>query len=133
LKDGVLELYSVGGQKKMKFIKPNTPAKDFTNAKSGTLEGDFIVSEPIPKMYIVTPADNVATASSKELGGRIGLFLDVFDASAPEAGSQLVTELAFTNPADDEDYLMYYEHPQHTKNVGVEPAKKKMKKRTRNW
>lgn len=123
VRDGVLELYSVNGQKKMKFIKPNTPAKDFTNPKSGTLEGDFIVSEPIPKMYILAPADNSDTASGRELTGRIGLFLDVFDASAPEAGSKLVTELVFTNSADDKDYLMYYQHPGHAKNVGVEPAK----------
>lgn len=127
LKDGVLELYSVGGQKKMKFLKPNTKAKYFTNPKSGSLEGDFVISEPIPKMYVLTPVDGVQTASTKELTGRIGLFLDVFDASAPEAGSHLVTELAFTNPDDDEDYLMYYEHPEHAKNVGVEPGKRKKK------
>lgn len=123
-KDGVLELYSDTTQK-MKFTKTNTTqAKYFTNPKSATIEGHYIVSEPVPKMYILAPAKGTHTASDVEMGARIGLFLDVFDGSAPEAGSHLVTELAFTNPQDPEDFMMYYEHPQHLKNVGVEPAKK---------
>lgn len=123
-KDGVLELYNVNGQKKAKFIKTNTTkAKYFTNPKSGDIEGDYIVSEPIPKMYVLIPTSRRATASDKEMTGRIGLFLDVFDGSAPEAGSHLVTELAYTNTQDPEDFMMYYEHPAHLKNVGVEPKK----------
>ncbi|MBS1970617.1 MAG: hypothetical protein JSU04_09925 [Bdellovibrionales bacterium] len=125
-KDGVLELYSANGQKKMRFLKSNvTLAKHFTNPKSAPIEGDFVSTEPVPKMYVLVPAVRKNTPSEKEMGGRIGLFLDVFDGSAPEAGSHLVTELAFTNPADPEDFMMYYEHPQHLKNVGVEPAKAK--------
>lgn len=123
-KDGVLELYNVNGQKKAKFIKTNTTkAKYFTNPKSGDIEGDYIVSEPIPKMYLLIPISRRATPSDKEMVPRIGLFLDVFDGSAPEAGSHLVTELAFTNQNDPEDFMMYYEHPAHLKNVGVEPKK----------
>jgi hypothetical protein len=76
-------------------------------------------------MYVLIPATRGnTTASQAEMMPRIGLFLDVFDGSAPEAGSHLVTELAFTNPQDPEDFMMYYEHPQHLKNVGVEPKKK---------
>jgi hypothetical protein len=124
-KDGVLELYS-DSQQKMKFTKTNTTkAKYFTNPKSATIEGDYTITEPVPKMYILTPSKGTRTASDIEMGPRIGLFLDVFDGSAPEAGSHLVTELAFTNPKDPEDFMMYYEHPQHLRNVGVEPAPKK--------
>ncbi|MBO9667791.1 MAG: hypothetical protein J7501_13390, partial [Bdellovibrio sp.] len=75
-----------------------------------------------PKMYVLVPATNrTRTASDIEMTGRIGLFLDVFDGSSPEAGRHLVTELAYTNPYDPEDFMMYYEHPQHLRNVGVEP------------
>lgn len=123
-KDGVLELYSVNGQAKAKFVKTNTTkAKYFTNPKSANIEGDYVVTEPIPKMYVLVPTQKKNTASDVEMTGRIGLFLDVFDGSAPEAGSHLVTELAFTNPQDPEDFMMYYEHPEHLKNVGVEPKK----------
>jgi hypothetical protein len=122
--DGVLELYSQNGQPKSKFIKTNTTkAKYFTNPKSASIEGDYNVIEPIPKMYILVPTQRAHTASDAEMTGRIGLFLDVFDGSAPEAGSHLVTELAYTNPQDPEDFMMYYEHPQHVKNVGVEAKK----------
>ncbi|WP_413288061.1 hypothetical protein [Bdellovibrio sp. HCB337] len=122
--DGVLELYSVNGQKRHKFIKTNTTkAKYFTNPKSAAIEGEYLTTEPIPKMYILTSANKVKTASDKEMTGRIGVFLDVFDASAPEAGGHMVTELAHINPQDPEDFMMYYEHPQHLKNVGVEPKK----------
>lgn len=123
--DGVLELLSTGGQKRMKFVKTNnTKAKYFTNPKSATIEGEYIVSEPVPKMYVLSSARGTKSASDVEMGGRIGLFLDVFDGSAPEAGSHLVTELAFTNPQDPEDFMMYYEHADHKKNVGVAPKKK---------
>ena len=85
--DGVLELYSENGQKKMKFIKTNTThPKYFTNPKSATIEGDYNVSEPVPKMYVLTPAKGTNTKSDVEMASRIGLFLDVFDGSAPEAG-----------------------------------------------
>jgi hypothetical protein len=123
--DGVHELYSANGQTRAKFIKTNTTkAKYFTNPKSGSLEGDFAVSEPVPKFYVLTPTKKAAaTASDVEMNGRIGVFLDVFDASAPEAGGHMVTELAYINSQDPEDFMMYYEHPQHLKNVGVEPKK----------
>ena len=123
-KDGVLELYRQNGQAKAKFVKTNTTkAKFFTNPKSGSIEGDYVVTEPIPKMYLLVPTQNARTSSDLEMTARIGLFLDVFDGSAPEAGSHLVTELAYTNPQDPEDFMMYYEHPEHKKNVGVEPKK----------
>ncbi len=122
--DGVLELYSLNGQTKAKFIKTNnTKAKFFTNPKSGNIEGDYVVTEPIPKMYLLVPTQSARTASDVEMTARIGMFLDVFDGSAPEAGSHLVTELAYTNPQDPEDFMMYFEHPDHKKNVGVEPKK----------
>lgn len=121
LNDGVHELYTENGHRKVKFIKTKTTkAKHFTNPKSAPLVGEYLVSEPIPKMYVLTPTSKTRTASDAELVGRIGLFLDVFDASAPQAGGKMVTELVYTNPNDAEDFLMYYEHPQHLKNVGVD-------------
>lgn len=126
VKDGVLELSSTGQTKQARFTKTNrTKAKYFTNPKSAYIEGDYVVSEPIPKMYVLVPTQRTNAANNQEMTGRIGLFLDVFDGSAPEAGSHLVTELAFTNPQDPEDFMMYYEHADHAKNVGVEPPKKK--------
>ena len=47
--------------------------------------------------------------TKEEVEGRICLFIDVFDASA--ALNQKVVEIAFINPKDPEDFLMYYEHP----------------------
>ena len=108
----------------MKFVKTKmTKAKHFTNPKSATIVGDYYVTEPIPKMYLLTPTTAARTASDKEMVSRIGLFLDVFDASAPEAGGHMVTELAYTNPADPEDFMMYYEDPTHRKWVGVDGKK----------
>lgn len=122
-KDGVLELSSDSRGQKMQFFKTNkTKAKYFTNPKSASIEGKFRVVEPIRKMYVLVPeSGRVTTASDKEMTSRIGLFLDVFDASAPEAGGHMVTELAFTSTEDSEDFMMYYQHPEHVKNVGVEP------------
>jgi hypothetical protein len=126
LKDGVLELSTVNGEKRAKFVKTNrTHARNFTNPISQKLEGEYIVTEPAPKIYILTPANPRKTESEKILTPLLGLFLDVFDASAPEAGGKKVTEIAFSNPWDPEDFLMYYQHPGHAKNIGVEPAKKK--------
>lgn len=124
-KDGVLELYSQNGQAQAKFIKTNnTKPKVFTNPKSAPLEGDYYMTEPIPKMYVMVSKNTDKTASDVEIGDRIGLFLDVFDGSAPEAGGHLVTELAFTNPKDPKDFLMYYQDINHKKNIGVEPKRK---------
>ena len=123
MKDGVLELYNKGGQSQAQFIKTNrTKARDFTNPKSAEIVGNYLVTEPLPKMFVLTPGNNQATKSDAEMGGRIGLFLDVFDASAQ---GNLVTELVFTNPDDPEDFMMYYQHPEHLKNIGVEPPRKK--------
>lgn len=123
--DGVLELYSENGQKKTKFIKTiDTPAKLFTNPKSAFIVGDYYVNEPVPKMYILSPTQGERSAESDvEMSGRIGLFLDVFDGSAPEAGSHMVTEMAFSNPNDPKDFMMYYEDKDHRRNVGVHPSK----------
>lgn len=124
-KDGVLELFMENGQAQAKFIKTNrTKPKVFTNPKSASLEGDYYMTEPIPKMYVMVSKNADKTTSDTEIGGRIGLFLDVFDGSAPEAGGHLVTELAFTNPKDPKDFMMYYQDINHKKNIGVEPKRK---------
>lgn len=124
--DGVLELSGSGNDRKMTFLRTiSTPAQGFTNPKSIDMLGEYKVSEPLRKMYVLTPTNPNGSVSDQELGSRIGLFLDVFDASAPEAGSHLVTELAFTNPNDPTDFFMYYERMDHAVNVGVNEKPKK--------
>jgi len=81
--------------------------RQFTNKKSAYLEGDFKVSEPIDGMFLFRPKDtNVDPAAAEELRPRIGLFIDVFDATAK---GQDVVELAILDPANPKDFLMYFE------------------------
>jgi hypothetical protein len=113
--DGVLELYRQGSDRKAKFLKSTV-----TKSPNAQQSGEYYISEPLPDMFVLTPTRKDNTASDRFLSGRIGLFLDVFDASAPEAGGHEVTELVFISPTDPADFLMYYQHPDHKKNVGVE-------------
>lgn len=82
----------------------------FTNAKSAFMQGTYTVTEPQDGMFLVQPVE-----SDKEtrdiLAPRIGLFIDIFDAT--EALNQDVVELVFVDPAHPEDFLMYYEHPEN--------------------
>ncbi len=116
--DRVLELYKQGDHHRAKFVKAqSTPAEDFTNPKSASIEGDYYFIEKPAKIFLLVPVNGNQTDSDREMTGRIGLFLDVFDGSAPKAGNKLVTELAFVNPKDPEDFMMYYQHPKHLRNM----------------
>lgn len=80
----------------------------FTNEKSAFLRGEFAVSEPIDGMFLFSSVSS-DKKSNQEVKGRIGLFIDIFDAT--KALNQDVVELALIDPANPEDFLMYYEHP----------------------
>lgn len=80
----------------------------FTNTKSAFLKGEFAVTEPIDGMFLFSSVSSDAK-SNNEVKGRIGLFIDIFDAT--KALNQDVVELALIDPENPEDFLMYYEHP----------------------
>jgi hypothetical protein len=82
----------------------------FTSPLSAFLKGGFTVSEPRDGMFLFQ--SGTADEKTKEIvHGRIGLFIDIFDAS--KSLNQDVVELALINPANPEDFLMYYEHPEN--------------------
>ena len=124
LDDAVLE-FSIGdhGQGQARFEKSGLDPKSFAgpkllNPKMWNIEGAYDMNEVVPEMFTLTPIAK-GQGSDSELEGRIGLFIDVFDAQAPEAGSHLVVEVAFVDPNNPEDILMYYQHPELKQNVGV--------------
>jgi hypothetical protein len=80
----------------------------FTNIKSAGIEGQFNVTEPANGMFVFT-STNPANKGIEHVEGRIGLFIDIFDAT--KSLNQDVVELILVNPNDPADFLMYYEHP----------------------
>jgi hypothetical protein len=82
--------------------------KMFTNPKSAFLKGDFAVSEPRDGMFLFH-SENADQATDAIVKNKIGLFLDVFDAS--KSLGQDVVELALVDSENPSDFLMYYEHP----------------------
>lgn len=92
----------------------NTPKKKrmdmFTNAKSAFLQGEFTVTEPRDGMFLFNSTS--ADVKTKEIvQGKIGLFIDIFDAT--KSLNQDVVELALIDSEAPEDFLMYYEDPQN--------------------
>lgn len=80
----------------------------FTNPKSAFLDGDYSVSEPRDGMFLFHSVKSDKKTQA-EVTGRIGLFIDIFDAT--KALNQDVVEFALIDPNNDADFLMYYEHP----------------------
>ena len=73
----------------------------FTNPKSAFLKGVFSVSEPHDGMFLFSPIKtNKKTINIVK--GRIGLFIDIFDAT--KSLKMDVVELALINPDDPEDF-----------------------------
>ncbi len=95
---------------KYKDKSPRKRKKMFTNPKSAFLKGDFSVSEPIDGMFLFK-AIKSEKATDQEVKARIGLFIDVFDAT--KALNQDVVEFTLINPEDPKDFLMYYEDPEN--------------------
>ncbi len=118
LDDVVLDLKVAGSDHNAKFqtvskyanYKAKKRSDMFTNPKSAFLKGDYSVSEPRKGMFLFH-AVNSDKATKKEVSGRIGLFIDIFDAT--KALNQDVVELALIDPSNDADFLMYYEHPEN--------------------
>lgn len=118
LDDVVLDLKISGDDNSAKFQTPSKYSKlsakkrknMFTNPKSAFLKGDYTVSEPRNGMFLFHPVKS-DKATQKEVSGRIGLFIDIFDAT--KALGQDVVELALIDPTNDSDFLMYYEHPEN--------------------
>jgi len=123
LNDVVLKLSSAPGGDTATFINNdkrfNISKKRrtavFTSPKSASLEGTYSVTEPIDGMFVLWP-NQEGQLGAENVTGRIGLFIDVFDAS--QALNQDVVEVAFVNPNDPEDFLMYYEHPDNGEGAG---------------
>lgn len=112
--DVVLILSTDSGKSSANFIiNPKQPKtdkrkKDFTNSKSAFIEGLYSISEPQDGMFLFFVKSGVQK-NSNHVVGRIGLFIDIFDAT--KALNQDVVELALIDPKNPEDFLMYYEHP----------------------
>lgn len=101
-----------------KFAKqnPKKRAKVFTNEKSAFLKGNFTATEPRDGMFLFSSVD--ADDKSKAIvENRIGLFIDIFDAS--KSLNQDVVELCLIDSENPEDFLMYYEHPENGEGTDV--------------
>ncbi len=80
--------------------------KQFTNKVSAYLEGKYTVTKPQKGLFVFTPTQGT---DGKHVEEKIGLFIDIFDAS--KSLNQDVVELVLVDPEKPEDFLMYYEHP----------------------
>ena len=89
--------------------------KMFTNEKSAFLKGDFSVSEPLDGMFLFNSV-NADAKTESIVKGKIGLFIDIFDAT--KSLNQDVVELALIDSEKPEDFLMYYEHPNNGEGAG---------------
>ncbi len=116
--DVVLDLSQVEGKDHAEFkLNPNMShlstdkrSKMFTNPLSAFLQGHFTATEPRDGMFLFQ--SGTGDEKTKEIvQGRIGLFIDIFDAS--KSLNQDVVELALINPENPDDFLMYYEHPEN--------------------
>jgi hypothetical protein len=95
---------------KMSKMSPAKRAKMFTNEQSAFLKGQFNVTEPVDGMFLFSPVK--ADAKTKAIvKGKIGLFIDIFDAT--KSLNQDVVELALIDSEKPADFLMYYEHPEN--------------------
>jgi hypothetical protein len=114
--DVVLELNQSGNVGMADFkINPamaNMPAekrrKMFTNPKSAFINGQYQAIEPRDGMFLFVK-ENRSERSDRNVKGRVGLFIDIFDAS--KSLNQDVVELVLIDPENPEDFHMYYEHP----------------------
>lgn len=82
--------------------------KVFTSKQSAFLKGEFAVTEPLDGMFLFNPINSDASTTAI-VKGKIGLFIDVFDAT--KSLNQDVVELALIDSEKPADFLMYYEHP----------------------
>jgi hypothetical protein len=116
--DVVLNLSVDGAFQTMDFVlnpkyqdrSANRRERMFTHPESAFLVGSYQSTMPLNGMFLLSSISSEAKTDNN-LEGRVGLFIDIFDAT--EALNQDVVELVFINPEDPKDFLMYYEHPEN--------------------
>lgn len=114
--DEVLDLISSGDDHSAVFkinenrshLKPSKRERQFTNSKSAYLEGEYSVSMPGAGIFVFHAVEK-NQAGAKHVENKLGLFIDIFDAT--ESLNQDVVELILVDSDHPEDFLMYYEHP----------------------
>jgi hypothetical protein len=84
--------------------------KMFTNPKSAFINGRYQAIEPIDGMFLFVK-ENRNERADRNVVGRVGLFIDIFDAT--KSLNQDVVELVLIDPNNPEDFHMYYEHPEN--------------------
>lgn len=92
----------------------------FTHPDSAFLKGQFASSEPRDGMFLFHPQD-ADEKTVKIVEGKIGLFIDVFDATV--SLGQDVVELALIDPERPEEFLMYYEDPKNGEGTDTKDLK----------
>jgi hypothetical protein len=104
-----------------KFAKDKIKDREklYTSPKSAHILGSFAVTRAVPGMFLLAPL-GTGQQGAEHVTSRIGLFIDVFDAR--KALCQDVVEIAFANPDDPKDILMYYEHPDNGEGKGDRPT-----------
>jgi hypothetical protein len=116
--DIVLNLTSEGGVHGANFVlnpkyaklSEKKRAQMFTHPDSAFLQGEFTASEPRDGMFL-SHSVNADEKTANIIKGRIGLFIDIFDAT--KSLGQDVVELVYINPENPTDFLMYYEDPEN--------------------
>lgn len=96
------EKYAKMSEKKRKAM--------FTHPDSAFLKGQFTVTEPRDGMFLFHSV-NADERSNAIVSNKIGLFIDIFDAT--KSLNQDVVELALIDSEKPEDFLMYYEDPEN--------------------
>lgn len=101
-----------------KYAKTNPKKRSrmFTHKDSAFLRGTFTVTEPRDGMFLFHSSDTDED-SQKIVEGKIGLFIDIFDAT--KSLNQDVVELALIDSERPQDFLMYYEHPENGEGTDV--------------
>jgi hypothetical protein len=77
---------------------------------SAFLKGEFTISEPRDGMFLYHSV-NADNKTNDVVKNKIGLFIDVFDAT--KSLGQDVVELALIDSEKPADSLMYYEDPEN--------------------
>lgn len=117
-KDVILDLKKKDGILTAKFminkdrshLSKKKREKQLTNAKSAYIEGDFIAKKVEDGIFVFEAKDN-NVRNKDYVEGKLGLFIDIFDAT--EALGQDVVELVIVDSNAPTDFLMYYEHPEN--------------------
>jgi hypothetical protein len=89
---------------------PKKRAAMFTHPDSAFLKGEFSVTEPRDGMFLYHSL-NADEKTNEIVKNKIGLFIDVFDATV--SLGQDVVELALIDSERPADFLMYYEDPEN--------------------